>query len=118
MIEVRRVRPDEYAEAGRATASAWQPIASPDDPAWLAFRSRIADVAGRDAAATVYVAIDDGRIVGSVTLEMSDRITDGDNPTALAPDEAHVRVLAVTPEARRHRGRRTPHESLCFSCPH
>jgi hypothetical protein len=29
---VRRVRPDEYAEAAEANASAWQPLGSPDDP--------------------------------------------------------------------------------------
>ena len=33
---------------------------------------------------------------------MSDRITDGDNPTALAPDEAHVRVRGDARGAHPH----------------
>jgi ribosomal protein S18 acetylase RimI-like enzyme len=101
MIEVRRVRPDEYADAGKVTASAWQPMESPDDANWLAFRARVADIAGRDRVASVYVATDGGQILGSVTLEVDTRLADEDNPAPLAPDEAHVRLLAVTPAARR-----------------
>ena len=101
MIEVRRVRPDEYADAGEVTASAWQPIGSPDDPSWLAFRARVADIALRDRIASVYVATEGGHILGSVTLEVDARLADEDNPAPLAPDEAHVRLLAVTPAARR-----------------
>ena len=101
MIQVRRVRPDEYAEAGKVTASAWQPIGSSDDPIWLAFRARVADIAGRDRVASVYVATEGGHILGSVTLEVDGRLADEDNPAPLAPDEAHVRLLAVTPTARR-----------------
>lgn len=93
--------PDEYADAGELTASAWHPMGSPDDPSWLAFRAYVADIAGRDAIAWVYVATEDGRILGSVTLELNDRVADEDNPTPRAPDEAHVRFLAVTPAARR-----------------
>lgn len=74
---------------------------SSDDPSWLAFRSRVADIAGHDPAACVYLAIEDGRILGSVTLELNNRVDDENNPTPLAPDEAHVRLLAVTPAARR-----------------
>ncbi|HXW80131.1 MAG TPA: GNAT family N-acetyltransferase [Acidimicrobiales bacterium] len=101
MIEVRRVHPDEYVEAAEVTASAWQPLGSPHDPKWLTFRARIADVAGRDAVATVFVATEGGHILGSVTLEVGDRVPDEDNPAPLAPDEAHVRLLAVKPAARR-----------------
>ena len=101
MIEVRRVRPEEYAEAGDVTASAWGPLGSTDDQEWLSFRARVADVAGRDAVAAVYVATEGDRILGSVTLEMGDRIVDEENPAPLAPDEAHVRVLGVAPAARR-----------------
>jgi len=100
MIEVRRVRPDEYVDAGEVTASAWGPARSIKDQGWLTFRARIADVAGRDAIAAVYVATEGGRILGSVTLEMEDRIVDEENSVPLAPDEAHVRVLGVAPTAR------------------
>lgn len=99
VIEVRRVRPEEYADAGIVTASAWEPEDSPDEQRWLSFQSRIADVAGRDGVAIVYVATEDDHILGSVTLEMKDRV--GANQTPLATDEAHVRVLAVAPASRR-----------------
>ncbi|HEY5266108.1 MAG TPA: GNAT family N-acetyltransferase [Acidimicrobiales bacterium] len=101
MIEIRRVRPDEYVAAGEVTASAWEPTGSIEDQEWLMFRARIADVAGRDDVAAVYVATEGGRILGSVTLEMEDRIVDGENSVPLTPDEAHVRVLGVAPAARR-----------------
>jgi hypothetical protein len=84
MIEVRRVRPDEYADAGEVTASAWQPIGSPDDPNWLAFRARVADIALRDRIASVYVATEGGHILGSVTLEVDARLADEDNPAPVA----------------------------------
>lgn len=101
MIEVRRVRPEEYVDAGEVTASAWRPTGSLEDQGWLSFRTRIADVAARDAIAAVYVATEGDRILGSVTLEMEDRIVDQENSAPLAPDEAHVRVLGVVPAARR-----------------
>ncbi|MGC1239164.1 MAG: GNAT family N-acetyltransferase [Acidimicrobiales bacterium] len=101
MIEVRRVRPTEYDDAGEVTASAWEPLGSPDDQEWLSFRARIGDVASRDAVATVYIATDGDRILGSVTLETEKCVVDEENATNLAPEEAHVRVLAVAPEARR-----------------
>lgn len=101
MIEVRRVRPEEYAVAGETTASAWEPAGSLEDHGWLSFRARTADVAGRDAVAAVYIATEDDRILGSVTLETGKRVVDEENSTALAVDEAHVRVPGVAPEARR-----------------
>ena len=101
MIEIRRVRPEEYVDAGEVTASAWGPTGSLEDQGWLSFRTRIADVASRDAIAAVYVATEGDRILGSVTLEMEDRIVDRENSAPLAPDEAHVRFLGVVPAARR-----------------
>lgn len=71
MIEVRRVRPEEYVDAGEVTASAWGPTGSLEDQGWLSFRARIADVASRDAVAAVYIAAEGDRILGSVTLETS-----------------------------------------------
>lgn len=99
-IEVRRVRPEEYADAGDVTASAWG-LGSPEDQEWSSFRERIADVASRDAVANVFIATDGDRILGSVTLEMEGRIGDEENSTPLLPDEAHVRVLGVAPGASR-----------------
>ncbi|MGC2486799.1 MAG: GNAT family N-acetyltransferase [Acidimicrobiales bacterium] len=101
MIEVRRVRPEEYVDAGDVTASAWGPGGSPDDESWLSFRARVADVVGRDVVAVVFIATENDCILGSVTLEMDDRIEDPESLPPLAHDEAHVRVLGVAPAARR-----------------
>jgi ribosomal protein S18 acetylase RimI-like enzyme len=101
VIEVRRVRPEEYTLAGEITASAWEPAGSLKDQGWLSFRARIADVAGRDAVAAVYIATEDARVLGSVTLETGKRVVDEVHSAALAVEEAHVRVLGVAPEVRR-----------------
>lgn len=101
MIEVRRVCAEEYVDAGEVTASAWTPTGSLEDKGWLSFRARVADVASRDTVAAVYVATEDGRILGSVTLETEKRVVDKEDSTTLSPEEAHVRVLGVAPEARR-----------------
>ena len=101
MISVRRVHPAEYVEAGEITASAWSPREPIETAEWIGFHDRVADVAGRDAVAPVFVAVIEGKIVGSVTLELESRVTDQANPALLGSDEAHVRLLAVAPEARR-----------------
>jgi ribosomal protein S18 acetylase RimI-like enzyme len=97
-VEVREVRPEEYAEAGRVTALAYREFVVPGETSWEEYLGEIADVAGRAQTASVLVAVLDGRIVGSATLELGDRIDDDDPP--LAPDEAHLRMLGVDPKAR------------------
>jgi ribosomal protein S18 acetylase RimI-like enzyme len=97
-IEVRDVRSEEHAEAGEVTADSYREFAREGDPDWHAYLERMADVGGRAALAVVLVAIEDGRIVGTVTLELDGRIDD-DHGT-LAPDEAHIRMLGVHPYAR------------------
>ncbi len=99
-IEVREARPDEYAEAGEVTALAYREFARPNDPDWQEYLARIADVEGRAARTTVLVAVEDGRILGTATLELDGRVEPQDDAT-LAPDEAHIRMLGVHPEARR-----------------
>ena len=101
MIEARRVRPEEYADAGEVTASAWGLKESQDDQERSSFRARVADVAGRDAVGMVFIATEDDRILGSVTLEMDNHIGDEEHSTPLLPDEGHVRVLGVAPGTRR-----------------
>ena len=95
-LEVRPVRPDEYAEAGRVTADAYREFV--DGDAWDRYLDKLADVGGRAAVARVLVAVEDGRILGTSTLELDGRI-DGDDP-ALPPGEAHIRMLGVAPDAR------------------
>lgn len=99
MIQVRPARPEEYEEAGSVTALAYREFARPGDPDWEGYLARIADVRGRAERTTVLIAVRDGRIVGSATLELEARVGDEGDP--LAPDEAHVRMLGVHPEARR-----------------
>jgi ribosomal protein S18 acetylase RimI-like enzyme len=99
-IEVRRATREEYAEAGRVTAGAYREFARPGDTQWQDYLDRIADVGGRAGRTVVLVAVEDGRILGSSTLELEGR-TESDDDSPLAPDEAHVRMLGVDPGARR-----------------
>jgi ribosomal protein S18 acetylase RimI-like enzyme len=98
VVEVREARPEEYAEAGAVTALAYREFVRPGDDTWEAYLERIADVPARAGIAPVLVAVEAGRVLGSATLELVARIEDEDPP--LAPDEAHVRMLGVHPEAR------------------
>jgi ribosomal protein S18 acetylase RimI-like enzyme len=101
-IEVREARPEEHAEAGRVTAEAYREFARPGDDDWHRYLERIADVSGRADRTTVLVAIDDGGILGSLTLELEGRVRDDDEEEfrPLAPGEAHIRMLGVAPGAR------------------
>lgn len=95
-IEIRQVRPEEHEGTGRVTALAYREFADNDD--WDRYLQKIADVGARAGGALVLVAVEDGRILGSATLELGERIDDDDPP--LAHDEAHIRMLGVDPEAR------------------
>jgi ribosomal protein S18 acetylase RimI-like enzyme len=97
-VEIRQARPEEHAEAGAVTALAYREFVRPGETAWEEYLQRIADVDARAAVAAVLVAVEDGRILGSATLELDARIEDDDPP--LRPDEAHVRMLGVHPDAR------------------
>ena len=99
-LEIRQLRPEEYEEAGHVTASAWREFLPPDpSPDWEAYLARIADIGGRADRTLVLGAFEDGRLLGTVTLEVDSKIEDDGSP--LAPDEANVRMLGVAPEARR-----------------
>jgi len=98
-VEIRAVRPDEYEEAGRVTAEAYREFARPGDPDWEEYLREIADVAGRAPKTPVLVAVDEGRVLGSATLEMDDHVV-GDDDAWLPPDVASLRMLGVDPEAR------------------
>jgi len=98
VIDVRPAMPDEYGEAGRVTALAYREFVAPGEAEWEDYLQHIADVESRAGTATVFVAVDDGRIVGSATLELGRRIDDDDPP--LREDEAHIRMLGVDPDAR------------------
>ncbi len=100
-IEIRPIRAVRIRRRGAATAAPIASSGSPDSPGWDEYLACIADVAGRADRATVLVALDAGAIAGSATLELDARISPG--PTEpLAPDEAHLRMVGVSPE---HRGK-------------
>jgi len=97
-IQIREATPEEYAEAGAVTASAYREFVRGGE--WEDYLESIADVEGRADRTTIVIALDGTRIVGSATLELTDRVEPDDDP-ALDPAEAHIRMLGVAPEARR-----------------
>lgn len=98
-IEVRPAEPHEYEEAGRVTALAYREFVPPDgSQRWDEYLAFMADVAQRADRTVVLIAVEDGRILGSLTLEVDGR-TESDDPP-LEPDEAHIRMLGVDPAAR------------------
>jgi len=100
-VEIRPVRPDEYTIAGEVTAASYREFNPRGAPDWQAYLGRIADVAGRAGHTTVLVAVVDGKILGTATLELDQRVEGALRAEALAPDEAHLRMLGVHPSHRR-----------------
>lgn len=78
------------------TADAYREFA--DSGSWDRYLLELADVQGRAEVGTVLVAVEDGRILGTLTLELDRRV--GDEEPPLPPDEAHIRMLGVAPDAR------------------
>ncbi len=90
---IRESTQDEHAEAGRITAAAYRDLVY--DETYL---ERIADVAGRAPRTVILVAIEAGEIVGSLTLELAERVNPNDDP--LEVHRAHIRMLGVDPDAQ------------------
>ena len=99
-IVVRPVRPEEYVEAGEATARAYREFVPPERPEWGEYVTRIGDIAARADHTVVLVAIVDGTIAGTATVEL-DRHVEDDWREGIALDEAHLRMLGVDPVFRR-----------------
>lgn len=100
-LEIRPLTPAEYEEGGRVTALAYRAVASgPVSPAGD-YLDRVADVETRSRHALVLGAFLEGRLVGTVTLELDRRIPGGHPRAPLEPDQAHVRMLGVHPEVMR-----------------
>jgi ribosomal protein S18 acetylase RimI-like enzyme len=95
---VRELRESEHAEAGEVTAQAYAEFAT-GEPRWNSYVDHLADVSSRSRRAQVLGAFLDGRVVGTVTLELEQRVYPDSPP--LAPDEAHIRMLGVHPDYRR-----------------
>ena len=99
-LEVREARtPEEVAAAGRVTVAANAEFAPADPtdpfvPTWRRYLVSMADAAGRAADGCLLVAVEDGRVVGTVTLYL------GPGSEQWRPDDAMFRFLAVDPAAR------------------
>jgi GNAT superfamily N-acetyltransferase len=99
-MEVHVATPEEFEEAGRVTALAYREYAPENDPDWQEYLQEIADVGARAGVTTVLVAVDDGLIVGSATLEVDHKVPGSDEERVLRPEEVHLRMLGVDPAAR------------------
>jgi len=98
-VEIREAVPEEHDAAGRVTMSAYAEYFAPDGvDADHEYLRAIGDVAGRVARTTILIAVDDGRIVGCITLELDGRTDLDDGP--LEAERAHIRMLGVAPDAR------------------
>lgn len=108
-IRIRSLRADEHdlhRALGRLTVDAYRPLVRDMDED--GYDRELADVAGRVAVATVYVALDvrgcgdGGRGGRGVLLGGITHVPDGGSPLAEFddPDAAGIRMLAVAPEAR------------------
>jgi ribosomal protein S18 acetylase RimI-like enzyme len=100
-VEVRPLGPQEFDEAGRVTAAAYEEFlpggASPNRD----YLARVADVRARSRHGLILGAFGEGRVLGTVTLELEDRIPGGHPRPPLEPGQANVRMLGVDPSARR-----------------
>lgn len=92
-MEIRPVRPDEYARAGQVTVAAYRALEADLEEEYA---KELEAVAERVAGAEVLVAVD-GDLVGCITF-----VPDATSPMAegVAADEAAIRMLAVDPGAQ------------------
>jgi ribosomal protein S18 acetylase RimI-like enzyme len=96
-MEVRVVREHEVDEAGEVVLAAYQAIEGA--PALThGYGDELRAVGARTQGAVVLVAVDEGRIVGCITL-----VVDAASPWAedLRADEAGIRMLGVAPSGQR-----------------
>jgi GNAT superfamily N-acetyltransferase len=98
-VEIREVRPEEYQETGDVVARAYSEFWDPEDPGWSEHIDLVRDVAGRVGRTVVLVALEDGRVVGSATIELDDVI--GDDDRQATPGIAGLRMVGVDPARRR-----------------
>ncbi len=97
---MRTLLPDEYQQAAAVTVSAYleyEPVARGWDR-WEQYLQELADVAGRARHALVLGAVESGHVLGTVTVEIE---RDVDGTPRRPTDPAHLRMLAVDPNARR-----------------
>lgn len=99
-VTVRRARPEEYAAGGALTVAAYaqyRRLLTADQ--WEQYRIDLADLAGRAARGTVFVALEGEALVGVVTYYHHAHQPRGDWWWWPA-DYGYIRALAVDPAAR------------------
>ncbi|MFB8891723.1 GNAT family N-acetyltransferase [Microbacterium plantarum] len=92
-LTIRLVRTEEFARAGELTARAYQHSYDRLSEQYL---DSLRDVAARVRIGDVWVAVDDGEILGTVWVARPNRPLAG----VAQPGETDFRQLAVAPEAR------------------
>ena len=83
------------------TAAAYEEFAPGEASPNVDYLRRVADIETRAAHAVVLGAFEDGGVIGTVTLELDDRIPGGFPRPPLEPGETHVRMLGVAPDRQR-----------------
>lgn len=100
-FSVRRARPEEYAAGGALTVAAYaqyRPHVTADQ--WDQYRTDLADLAGRAARGTVFVAVEGETLVGVVTYYHHVAGGPRDEWWWWPADYGYIRALAVDPAAR------------------
>ena len=98
-IEIREVRPEEYAALGEVTVAAYLTVGEDSHDGYLDF---VRDVATRVASCPVLVAVDDdGRVLGGVTYVPGPGTPYSESERQ---GEAGFRMLAVDPAGGQGRG--------------
>lgn len=92
MLEIRVAHPSEHDAVGELLASVFVGEGWSDD----GYAATLRDVSGRAAQTEVLVALQDGRVVGTVTLVLHG----GEYGERAEPEAAVIRMLATAPEAR------------------
>lgn len=92
-MELRRARTEELSRIGEVTEAAYDAFTTgPRDP----YRARLRDAAGRDRDSELWVAVEDGEVLGSVSY-----CPPGSPWRELGDDhEGEFRMLAVAPAAQ------------------
>ena len=100
-MTIRVAVPGEYAEAGRVTAEAYHAddlLRRPDGLIDDDYEAQLTDASRRAREAELFVALDDGRVLGTVTWCPP---TSPWRELATRPDQAEFRMLSVAAAGRR-----------------
>jgi GNAT superfamily N-acetyltransferase len=97
-MEIHEALPEEYDQVGEVVSLAYGPFGSTEDQDWMEHLHLVREVADRATRTVVLAAVEDGRVVGSATIEMFDVI--GDDDRELPPGWAFLRMVGVHPDVQ------------------